>query len=248
MTPAQRGRTPALPVILPDAADGQLVLDLGVPQRQLDIAAIWRATGVYTAVPEIEALLDRLGWPMQGDRLLDPGAGNGGFLVAALRRLTLPVDDVEYAARRVRGYQFFPAAVAEARASVAAHLVGRGWSAAAAGRAARLIVEDRDYLLSPVPAGVFDVIAANPPYWRLANLPAGYRADYELMVEPHARADLLYAYLQRSADILADGGRIGLITADRWLLSSLSSQRVEVLATISAAGDRCLRDRLTRRV
>jgi hypothetical protein len=29
---------------------------------------------------------------------------------------------------------------------------------------------------------------------------------------------------------------------------SLSSQRVEVLATISAAGDRCLRDRLTRRV
>lgn len=71
----------------PDPADVQLAL--GFDQRDFDIAAIWRATGVYTTIPEIEALLDRLDWPMQGDRLLDPGAGNGGFLVAALARVDL---------------------------------------------------------------------------------------------------------------------------------------------------------------
>jgi tRNA1(Val) A37 N6-methylase TrmN6 len=204
---------------------GLLDLDFGSDgQREQDIAAIHHATGFYTVVPEIEALLDRLGWPSEGERLLDPGAGNGGFLVAALRRLDLDRDDITTAVRRVRGYEFYRGAVAEARAAVRDHLAGRGWSAAAAQRAALLIVEERDFLLSPVPAGEFDLIAANPPYWRLVNLPTAYRIDYEAVVEPHARADMLFAYLQQSANIVATGGRIGLITADRWLLNEGSAE------------------------
>lgn len=198
-------------------------LDLGFDQRQADIAVIHRATGLYTAVPEIEALLARLNWPAEGRRLLDPGAGNGGFLVAALRRMDLPADDVDQAVDRVRGYEFYPGAVAEARRPVRDHLAARGWSDTAARQAALGIVEERDFLLTPVPSR-FDLISANPPYWRLANLPPGYRADYEAIVPAHARADLLYAYHDRSADVIAPGGRIGLITADRWLLNAGSSE------------------------
>ncbi len=193
-------------------------------QRQLDIAAIHQATGIYTAIPEIEALLDQLDWPAQGRRLLDPGAGNGGFLVAALNRLNLAPDDVATATHRVHGYEFYPDALMDARCAVYDHLIGRGWTAPAAHRAAYEIVEDRDYLLSPVPSGEWDTIAANPPYWRLAKIPPGYRVDYEAIVPAHARADLLYAYLDRSADVVAAGGRIGLITADRWLLNSGSGE------------------------
>ncbi len=210
-------------------------------QRQTDIAEIHRATGIYTTAPEIEALLDQLGWPAQGRRLLDPGAGNGGFLVAALRRLNLAVDDVEEAARLVHGYEFYPQAVADARKSVSDHLRERGWTASAAWRAADEIVEERDYLLSPVPAGAWHVIAANPPYWRLANLPAAYRIDYEAVVPAHARADLLYAYLDRSADVVTRDGHIGLITADRWLLNSGSAElRRRIGARYSVAGVRRL--------
>ena len=218
----------------------QLVLDV-VDQRQLDIAAIHQATGVYTTAPEIEALLDQLGWPAQGSRLLDPGAGNGGFLVAALRRLNLAVDDVEQATRRVHGYEFYPEAVADARKAVFDHLSERGWSSPAACRTANEVVEDHDYLLSPVPADTWDVIAANPPYWRLANLPTGYRIDYEAVVPAHARADLLYAYLDRSADVVTRDGHIGLITADRWLLNSGSGElRRRLGARYSVAGVRRL--------
>lgn len=110
----------------PTPSSAQLALDFD--QRPLDIATIWHATGIYTAIPEIEALLDRLGWPVQGDRILDPGAGNGGFLVAALSRLDLVQDDVAEAARRVRGYEFYSAAVADARRAVRDHLLARGWS------------------------------------------------------------------------------------------------------------------------
>src|SRR3546814_3575966 len=72
-----------------------------------------------------------------------------------------------------------------------------------------------------------DVVAANPPYWRLlAHLPpeSPYRCEYESKIPAHAKADLLYAYLQRSVDIVAPGGRIGLVTADRWLLNSGSAE------------------------
>lgn len=193
-------------------------------RREHDIALIHQATGIYTRVPEIEALLDRLGWPGRGTRLLDPGAGNGGFLVAALGRLDLVRDDVGAAAWRVRGFEFYPGAVTDARSAVCDHLLGRGWSMAAARRAAELIVEEHDFLLDQCPVGEWDVIAANPPYWRIANLPPGYRADYELLVPAHARADLLYAYLHRAAAIAPRGGQIGLITADRWLLNAGSAE------------------------
>lgn len=191
-----------------------------------DIERIHLGTAIYTAVPEIEALLDRLDWPNRGTRLLDPGAGNGGFLVSALARLDLAPNDITTAAHRVRGYEFHPGAAAAARAAIKSHLQSRGWNPLAAGQAAAEIIEIKDFLLSPVPTGTFDVIAANPPYWRLANLPpeSQYRVEYERAVPPHVRADLLYAYLQRAVDVVAHEGHIGLITADRWLLNSGSAE------------------------
>lgn len=192
--------------------------------RAASIDLIHQGTAIYTVPEEIEALLDRLDWPAIGGRLLDPGAGNGGVLVAALRRLPLDRDDVAAAAFSVTGYEFHTGAATTARRRVAEHLTERGWSASAAVLAATHIVEERDFLLSPVPVGTFSVIAANPPYWRALNLPAEYRVEYELMVEPHARADLLYAYLQRAADIVAPGGTIGLVTSDRWLLNDSSAE------------------------
>lgn len=192
--------------------------------RAATIDAIHHATAIYTAPEEIGALLDRLDWPAVGGRLLDPGAGNGGVLVSALARLDLAREDVAAAAYAVRGYEFHPGAVAVARRRVADHLLARGWSGCAAGVAAAQIVEERDFLLSPVPVATFSVIAANPPYWRALSLPAEYRVDYEAMVAPHAQADLLYAYLQRAADIVAPGGVIGLVTSDRWLLNASSAE------------------------
>jgi hypothetical protein len=197
----------------------QIPLDFPSEQRLADIEAIHRGTALYTATAEIEALLDRLGWPQQGETLLDPGAGNGGFIVAALGRLRLPVNDVTAAAGRVKGYEFHPGAVREAREAVFAHLLDRGWSHPVAHAASHSIIEERDFLLDRVPCAWATAIAANPPYWRLANLPPSYRMQYECIVPAHARADLLYAYLERSAAVLAPGGRIGLITADRWLFN-----------------------------
>lgn len=201
----------------------QATLKLAGDDMAEAVDAIHLGTAIYTAAPEIEMLLDQLGWPDRGNRLLDPGAGNGGFVVAALARLDLARDDLHTVVTRVHGYEFHPAACDSARRAVETHLTGRGWSLDCARRAGELVVERVDFLLDEIPMGIWDVIAANPPYWRYANLPEAYRPAFDAAVAHHARADLLYAYLQRAADVIADGGRMGLVTADRWLLNSGSA-------------------------
>lgn len=203
------------------SASAPATLDGGMASA---IESIHAGTSVYTAIPEVESLLDELEWPVPEGRLLDPGAGDGGFLVAALERLRLRIDDEDAACAAVHGYEFHPGAAAEARRAVVRCLLAKGWSSGAAERASRRIVEIRDFLLSPVPVGRWNVIAANPPYWRYANLPPEYRFEFDVKVPKHARGDLMYAYLQRAADIVAPGGSIGIITADRWLLNSGSAE------------------------
>lgn len=201
----------------------QASLALLPDDRQNDIDIVHRGTAIYTALPEIEALLDRMNWPNAGHRLLDPGAGNGGFLVAALARLDLKIDDVRTAALRVHGFEFHVGAATAAKTAVETHLLGRGWSKDASSRAAELIVEVKDFLLDDVPHGVWQAVAANHPYWRYTNLPEGYRKDFDRAVAAHARQDMLFAYLQKVSEIIADNGTVGIISADRWLLNSGSA-------------------------
>jgi hypothetical protein len=101
--------------------DGQAALIFATSPREESIEAIHHGTAIYTAIPEIEALLDRLEWPMRGERLLDPGAGNGGFVVAALARCDIARDDVAEAVRRVHGYEFHSGAAESARRAVREH-------------------------------------------------------------------------------------------------------------------------------
>src|SRR3546814_4843204 len=104
-------------------------LSLAGDQHACDIDQIHRGTAVYTALPEIEALLDLLEWPAHGKRLLDPGAGNGGFVVAALDRIPMAANDVETAVHRVRGNEFHPGAAKTAQAAVTNPLTSRGGNA-----------------------------------------------------------------------------------------------------------------------
>ncbi len=193
-------------------------------QRRYDIEVIHQGTAIYTNNPEVEALLDDLGWPHNGHRLLDPGAGNGAFVIPSLARLDLRPNDLEGDINRVHGYEFHEGAVAEARMSVARHLVRNGWSSSTATEAAQRVIERIDFLLDDIPKGKFDIIAANPPYWRLLNIPPSYRRDFLDAVPRHASADLMHAYVARAAEIVATGGRIGLIASDRLLLNSSSGE------------------------
>lgn len=182
------------------------------------VDAIHEGTAIYTAKPEIDRLLDDLDWPRCGGDLVDPACGDGNMLVAALERLApAPGDAVGVA--RIHGIEFHPASAREARRRVREVLVALRWDADRAEAAADDVVETRDFLLDTPSDRRWDVVLANPPYWRRSNLPAGYREAFDAATPRFARSDLLHAYLRAMTAVLREGGRMGIVTSDRWLLN-----------------------------
>jgi 23S rRNA G2445 N2-methylase RlmL len=101
-----------------------MTLDLFPADPRADaIDLLHAATALYTVRPIVEGLLDRVGWPRAGQSLLDPSAGDGAFLVAALDRLAPAPGDLA-TALRVKGVELHPGAVMEARSALAERLAG----------------------------------------------------------------------------------------------------------------------------
>ena len=74
-----------------------------------------------------------------------------------------------------------------------------------------------DFLLAPL-EGQFNFVVGNPPYVRQELIPAPllaeYRARYQTMYD---RADIYIPFIERSLSVLAKGGSLGCICADRWM-------------------------------
>lgn len=192
------------------------------------VRALHDATAYYTKQLVVDELLDLVAWPQCGGRLLDPGAGDGAFLLRAIDRLELEPNDIEGLVERVEGWEVFAEAAGYAVANVAARLVDRRWTERAALEGAVRVVKVEDFL-APGPRTIrYRVAAGNPPYLRYARLPEQLKSRYA-DVPDWARQDLLHAFLDRCSEVLEPGGRIGFVTADRWLFNENSGKLREKL-------------------
>jgi hypothetical protein len=198
-----------------------------VPSFEFDgrlaaIDQVHAATALYTSTAVVDGLLDRIGWPCPGARLLDPSAGDGSFLERALVRLDIERDTPESVAA-VSGWEFHAGAVREARDRIERFLTARGWSEAVAVPTARGIVVEADFLTDGPPHGEFRFIAGNPPYLRFGNWPEFFQELYSSRLPGCARGDLLHAFLERCTAMLPADGVIGLVIADRFLFNSTAA-------------------------
>lgn len=203
------------------AASGTLML-LPPTEQEEAIDAVHHATAIYTTLSVVEALLDRLNWPACGGRLLDPSAGDGAFLVAAIDRLAPAPGDLS-ALSRVRGYEFHAGAVSDARRHVAQALCKLGWTDAAAYQAAPTVVELRDFLTEGG-REVADWVAGNPPYLAWSRLPDYFKARYADVVAKYATRDLLHAFVDQCTKVLSPLGAIAIVTSDRWLFNQTAAE------------------------
>ncbi len=194
----------------------------GFDVRDSAVDELHAATGIYTSTEVVEGLLDRIAWPKAYATLLDPSCGDGSFLVSALGRMPLKVDDADDALR-VRGWEIHPGAAAEARNRVEAHLLGRGWTPARARRTAVEMVVEADFLING-PAGQFSVICANPPYLRFAHLPEYFKQMYSSVLAGYAMGDIMHAFIDRCCGMIPDDGVVAMISADRWLFNETASK------------------------
>lgn len=195
------------------------------------IDAIHSHTAIFTCDDVIDRMLDEVEWPATAGRLLDPGAGHGDVLLRALVRMDLERDDVDGLDARLEGWEFHPEAAAIARSRLVCALRERGWSPETAQLAAARIVRERDFLLDGPAMRTFEVIVGNPPYIHRSRIPREYRAEMDQVVPHYARHDMMHPYLEACSRHLAPGGRLAMVTSDRWLFNVNTATLRETLGS-----------------
>lgn len=192
------------------------------PAPTIEIDQLHTATAIYTASHIINALLDRLDWPNHPGTLLDPSAGDGAFLIEALKRLNLS-DPLNL--DRIRGWEIHATAAHEAQTAICEYLQEQGFHVSEASQFAKTIIVNKDFLVDGPVTERFQVIAGNPPYLCFRRLPPYFKTLYgSEVVAPYARGDILYAFLDSCTKLLTPNGKIGLICSDRFLINDTTAE------------------------
>ncbi|WP_437781258.1 Eco57I restriction-modification methylase domain-containing protein [Sorangium sp. So ce1097] len=210
----------------------QTALDLTVmlPQSAYDYGerSSGEAHGVVLTKPHVVSLiLDLAGYTEDRDlaslSLLEPACGHGAFLVPAAERLIASARrhgrdarDIESA---IRSYDVARDHVDRARLAVAGALARLGLPLDDARRLSEAWIAHGDFLLTGQ-GRRFDAVVGNPPYIRIEQLSPELQEEYrERYSSLYDRADLYVAFIERGLDLLAPGGVLSFICADRWTLN-----------------------------
>ena len=196
---------------------------------------------VFTKPEVVNFILDLCGYtqksPLHELRLLEPGCGNGDFLVPAVTRLLdaarrrgVPAERLEDA---VCGVELHAASLDVARGRLDALLGEHDVEPPTRQRLLDAWLVRGDYLLlndaridSP-----FSHVVGNPPYVRQERIDPRlmdlYRCRYRTIYD---RADLYVPFFERSLQLLGEGGRLGFICADRWHKNRYGSRLRELVS------------------
>lgn len=193
-----------------------------------EIAELHDRCGIFTQDSTGRSMLRSIGWSEQADlslaRFLDPCIGEGAFivpavetLIASLRRTAIPLTR-EALARRILGVEIHRPAFLKAREAVGSALLRMGVDEHLALWAQDDWLRNDDFLLRDFQGATFTHVVANPPYLRWGKLPQGLSATYRTRL-PRActSGDLSVAFIAKMIDLTADGGRLALLSSDRWM-------------------------------
>lgn len=197
---------------------------------------------VFTRRWVVELILDLCGYTVEhnltGLHAVEPSIGAGAFLEVMVERLLrsrelhapgLPWSALESSlcAWDVQAHH-----VRECRRKAAALLADAGCPAAEADRLARRWIRAGDFLLVPRQARRADLVVGNPPYIRIEDLPPRLLGEYRAACPTMGgRADIYIGFFERGLDLLAPGGRLGFICADRWMRNQYGKRLREKIVT-----------------
>lgn len=183
---------------------------------------------VYTRPDIVSAILDLVGYlpsrPLHEQRILEPSFGAGDFLLPMIERLlgafSASGERLRDALRLgpcIRAVEVHAATFDRTRGQALEALVQQGVSTSDAGQLLDQWLVRDDFLLAVMPPG-FQYVVGNPPYVRQERIPAPLLAEYRRRYKTiYDRADLYVPFFERGLSLLAAGGRLGFICANRWL-------------------------------
>lgn len=204
----------------------QLVLDVGGDQTGSQSVHFDASLGeVFTRKWVVELILDLAGYTVDRDLgglcAVEPSCGEGAFLGPMMDRLLASAARHGRAphalARAIRAYDLSPLNVERARKVAASRLMDAGVDTANAQTLAQAWITCDDFLLrrSLEPA---DFVIGNPPYLRLEDVsPARTEAYRRACPTMRGRSDVYVGFIEKGLRLLADGGVLSFIVADRWM-------------------------------
>jgi hypothetical protein len=156
-------------------------------------------------------------------RVVEPSVGSGAFLGPIIERLLNAKEkhaaDEPWMSLRgcIRSWDLQPVHVQTSKRLVVGLLTDAGCPAAEAASLADSWVQPKDFLLTRHDQRA-DLVVGNPPYIRIEDLPAGLLKSYrQACPTMGGRADIFIGFYERGLDLLAPGGRLAFICADRWM-------------------------------
>ncbi|HVC60533.1 MAG TPA: Eco57I restriction-modification methylase domain-containing protein [Acetobacteraceae bacterium] len=193
-------------------------------------AGVEERGAVFTRREVVEFILDLVSYtadrPLHQARILEPAVGQGDFLLPTIDRLldayarapntswhsvVTDLSDCLYAVELHR------ASFDQTRSLVIDALRAKDIPAAPAAQLADRWLHQGDFLLLPL-AGAFSHVVGNPPYVRQERIPDALMEEYRRRYRTiYDRADLYVPFIERSLLLLAPGGQLGFICADRWM-------------------------------
>lgn len=211
---------------------------LGPEWRAPDVAEAIRLLGeedapnrgaVFTRPEVVVAILDLCGYtsdrPLHLLRLLEPSFGDGDFLFPAVERLIAAYSrsKPDFSSARtdlsdaIRAVELHRGSHTMTSQCLSRYLVAAGIDEVDAAELTSAWLVCDDFLLSDLDTG-FDLVVGNPPYVRQERIPGALLAEYRSRFSTlYDRADLYVPFFERALDLLAHGGVLGFICANRWL-------------------------------
>lgn len=182
---------------------------------------------IFTRREVVDFILDLIGYtptePLHESSLLEPSFGGGDFLLPAIDRLLCawhravePGKNAPSLDHCIRAVELHQPTFECTRIAVVARLRTAGIPDVQVERLAALWLIPGDFLLAPLPQS-FDFVVGNPPYVRQELIPAALLQEYRKRFSTlYDRADLYVPFIERSLHLLAVGGQLSFICADRW--------------------------------
>jgi hypothetical protein len=199
---------------------------------------------VYTPSHLVDFTLEQAGYearaPIEDASLLDPSCGAGAFLERAVLVLAERFAKLGVNPKTTPGHRRFAAAVeanlygvdVDAHAcELARAAVRRAVLEASPGKLApgffNANVLAADFLLGrdvetlpPVSARSLRFVVGNPPYVSATRITSSYKMDLRSRFHSAGgRLDLYTVFIERALMLLAEGGRLALVTPDKFLVS-----------------------------
>lgn len=204
---------------------------LSLPEDLMALAELPRDPGsdygeVFTRRWVVELILDLVGYTEDQDlgarRLVEPSCGTGAFLGPVVDRLIASCRihgrDLGSTGDAIRAFDLLDANAQRARKAAAQRLEDAGLDQDTADQIAAGWATTGDFLLTDHVPGSVEYVVGNPPYIRLEKVPPAVTAEYRRRcVTMRGRSDIYVGFIELGLELLAPGGRLGFICADRWM-------------------------------